>query len=238
MTHDLPTTPPNNDFASIFMYQRCRGALARSSLQWVYSPNSTLMHIGLFDPHGSGPGATAARELARSVWIDFASTDPQLRNEKEWLPKFIEELNSELWIIGHGSIKGDFCGLVFEKSTQSVRVYLSGYPSPQIRNHDENQFQRLTSASGLALGSRETSMFTQVRTELSPRSEIIVHSREITHRSLIKPLAELRNVPYPKAGAAELLYFAWLKQNKDRRKKTEKNAQILWIAGENAHTPR
>lgn len=211
---------PPNVFATISLFQN----LEDQSLcinHFGTSQSGTTMHFALLAPSLADKAVVACRQITQECWYEQIRLTPHWTDSSTALATWVEAVQRSLVDFGGGSLTTALQGLTLDHESSKALFYFSGLAGAVLISKDDDiQHIAAPSETGL-LGSPRSKSPSAQAVSTKSLAAIVLASDDFQQKDLERCIRKIRSIPYPKSGAAELLFF-------ELRKKTN-GSSILWI---------
>jgi hypothetical protein len=220
VTKNAQESIPPYAFAAISLFQNNHHR--HSCINYFAASNSGhAIHLAFLTPSQSSRNGTSIRQIAQDCWVQQNVSDPRwLDREDVWTP-WLAHLHSSLINFGGGTLAVMFQGVSIDEKTGFARVYLSGIAGATVITN-ELELRQIQPGQNIGLiGNLNADLPNAHVLQLSEVSSLVLTSDDYQQERVARGIQEIKKLPYPKAGAAELLFF--------ELQKTGNGSSVLWI---------
>lgn len=211
---------PPNIFASISLFQNER----HHSLcinHFGSSQNGETIHIAILAPSLSFKAASACRQITQDCWHQQLHSSPGWINSIHALEDWIQSVQKSLIDFGGGSLATGLQGLTLDHGSKKALFFLSGLAGAILISKDGDIEHLAAAAETGLMGNHDTKVPKAQVVSTKSLAAIVLASDDFHVQALEKAIKKIRTLPYPKSGAAELLFF--------ELQKTGSGSSVLWI---------
>lgn len=210
---------PPQAFASISLFQSVDHTATINHFGSSQSGNT--IHIAVLAPSLTSNGAAACRQITQDCWQQQMRSKPGWADSKEALSAWLEAVQESLFKFGGGSLTTGLQGLTIDHDSKKAYLFLSGLGGVTLVSKDNEVKHVYASDDTRLLGTPHSKAPTPQTISTKSLSAMVVASDDFSVSALERAIHKIRVLPYPKMGAAELLYF--------ELQKTRSGSSILWI---------
>lgn len=214
----LDRIPPHT-FASISLFQSVEQNATIN--HFGSSQSGSIIHIAVLAPSLTSKGAVACRQISQDCWDQQIRAKPTWTDSQEALSEWLDTVHKSLVDFGGGSLTTGLQGLTIDHDSRKASLFLSGLGGVTLVAKDNELRHVYAARDTRLLGTPHSDVPAPQTISTKSLSAMVVASDDISADELERAIQKIRALPYPKMGAAELLFF--------ELQKTGTGSSILWI---------